>query len=270
MKTWRRCKLKYYWKYIQNYDEGSSIGQVKGSIGHNALGEWYRSYDREKALQVASDTLQKYEQDAGTEYQEEWELLELVLSRYFDWSEQNDVFEKTVGIEQRFDMKIDGIPITGYIDGIVTVNGVNWLLEHKFLKQARTKGLPLDPQVSIYLLAARTAGYNPRGVLYNVIRMAKGGVAEREPVIRIPLYRNAEGMNQIAAELGIQLREMRDFHENGGAIYRNCIDDCSWDCRFFSVCLSINDNGDADSVLATFSKKNEFGRSEEPDEYEGE
>lgn len=257
--TYRRCKYKYKLLYVDNYQPPPGKGQRRGLVGHAALAEFYRTYDPAKALQVAKDELFNLEQQYQEDYESDWEILSVVLPRYFNWANDNDKFDKTLAVETKFELNVVGHPLIGYIDGIVQRQGANWLLEHKFMQQASTQHVDLDPQVSIYMLAAYKLGYNPRGTMYNIIRMAEGGIAEREPVLRSYVYRNIEGIDLIEYELGRQLEDMQKFHEGGVPIYRNPTKDCHWDCPFYNVCLSINDCGSGEAVLATIPINQEFG-----------
>lgn len=258
MASWRRCLYRYKLEYVDEYTPEPSVNLMRGSIGHVALASWYSSKTKraDKALKAASDKLFEYERMLNTELPDVWDLMSTVLTRYFQWSLENDNFEEILAVEKRFEFDFHGHNLKGFIDGIVTVDGVNWLLEHKFYSQARLKHLALDPQVSMYLYAAREMGYNPRGVLYNVIRVAEGGIAEREPVIRIPTYRNQEGLRVIERELYAQITAMEQWHSTKNPpLYRNPTRDCSWDCGFYTVCLSINDDGTSKAVLEKIPKK---------------
>jgi len=84
--------------------------------------------------------------------------------------------------------------------------------------------------------------------------MAEGGIAATEPVVRRPVYRNSEGLHIIESELSNQMQELNKYRKEGNLkIYRNPTKDCHWDCAFYNVCLSLNDSGEAASVLKTFS-----------------
>jgi hypothetical protein len=112
-------------------------------------------------------------------------------------------------------------------------------------------------QIGIYMLAAHKLGFNPYGTIYNVIRMGDKGKAVEEPVLRTIAYRNKEGLDVIEKELGNQMMELKRFNEEGSSflkIYRNPTKDCTWDCSFYSACLSINDMGSAETVLNTIPK----------------
>jgi len=257
MSTWRRCKQRYFWKYVKNYVPVAGVGLIKGSACHKAMDEWYRTADDKEAMRIAMDHLTDAEMTLDSSLDKEWDLLQVVLPRYFDWARDNDSFtvEKT---EFKFEIDIAGIPVIGYIDGIVKIKDMTWILEHKFLKQVSTGHLDVDAQISLYMLASHKIGLNPYGVLYNIVRMTKGGKAANEPVERIRLFRNIEGLEYIENEITKQLGEMRDFHENvpnvGYMIYRTPVRECAWDCSFFPVCQSINDCGDADIILESFER----------------
>ncbi|KKN66964.1 hypothetical protein LCGC14_0466440 [marine sediment metagenome] len=254
MSCWRRCKYKYFLKYIENYVLPSSMGQIRGSIGHSALAVWYKTGDKDEALHAANDKLFEYEMELNRGLDDVWELMKFILNRYFEWSIENDKFE-LIEAELKFEFKIDKHVFLGYIDGVVEIDGIIWLLEHKFLKQVSMKHVSIDPQISMYMLAMRKLEFNPRGTFFNVIRMTKGGIAKTEPVVRVKAFRNQEGLVAIERELVNQANEMTKFHRDGGEMYRNSTRDCTWDCNFYPVCLSINDSGEAKSVLKTFEKR---------------
>ena len=254
LSCWRRCRYRYWLSYIKNYTSKGSLGQLRGTVGHSGLAEWYKNGgDDEKALQVASDNLQTIEIANGLDMSKDWEELSMVLTRYFAWARRNDNFE-VLAIEQEYEIELAGVKLMGFIDGIVKQGGSVYILEHKFVKQARVNHVTLDMQISIYMLAAHKLGYNPYGTIYNVIRMGDKGIAEKQPVLRTVAYRNAEGLGVIEKELENQMLELRRFNEEGSKylkLYRNPTRDCSWDCSFYAVCLSLNDSGEAESVLRT-------------------
>jgi hypothetical protein len=258
--------MKYKWAYIENYAPLPGQALIKGSVGHAALGAWYPATvaSPEKAadisLAVASKKLAEYEEEASYEMPEIWDDMAVILERYYEWALENDDF-KAYQIEYKFDLEIGDFILTGFIDGLVQRNdGTHWILEHKFTKQVRVKHLETDPQISIYMLAARVLGFDVRGAFYNVIRTTIGGKAETEPVVRLPVFRNNEGLEQITCELILQMEEMRKFHEqNGEGAYRNPTMDCSWDCGFNNVCLAVNDDGDPIPALRVIPLK-DYGK----------
>lgn len=262
--TWRRCRYKYYLSYIMDYSPPSSIGQFRGTIGHACLGEWYASNkDDEKAIKKASEIATQIEIDNNIDLANEWDDLLLVLYRYFNWARSKDDFE-TLAIEKEYEIELGGYKLTGFIDGIVKTKDDVWIMEHKFVKQASIRHVNLDMQVSIYMLAATKLGYNPIGCMYNNIRMTKGGIAAIEPVQRTLAYRNYEGLKVIEYELINQMEELSEYNEKRNLkIYRNPTKDCSWDCPYYSVCLSLNSSGEADSVLSLIPRIEHVGKREQ-------
>ncbi len=264
LSSFRRCKMRYKWGYIDNYAAPSSPAQIKGGVGHVGLGAWYPAISNTKtfnaagdiALKAASDKLAEYEREMNEEMTDIWDDIAVILERYFKWAIDADDFQ-VQEIEYKFELEIDDFILIGYLDGIVQrIDGTLWILEHKFTKQARVKHLELDAQLSLYMLAARASGFDIRGALYNVIRTTLGGIAATEPVVRLPVYRNNEGLQQIAREIVFQMKEMRTFHEqNGEGAYRNQTMDCSWDCSFFNPCLAMNDDGNPIPALQLIPKK---------------
>lgn len=259
MSAWRRCRLQFYLKYVGNYLSPSSKAQRRGGCFHAGVAEWYTSGKEEASIDAAFQKLQEHQTENDRDYSDEWELIEYVLRRYIAWSWDNDDFSIVTvngkpAIELRVDVNLGGFPVMGIIDGIVEYKGKNWILEHKLVDQVRTQTVDLDWQVSLYMLMAHKLGFNPAGVFYNVVRATKGGIAEKQPVVRMPTYRNVEGLAVIEQEVISQAEEIHKFLAEGGKVYRNATRDCSWDCGFFTACLSINDNGDPEPVLRTLPR----------------
>jgi len=255
MASFRRCRARFKWSYIDNYSPASGKGLSRGSIGHKALAQWYTQGCTEQAdieaMKLVSSEFGALEASTGESVDEEFDLMAIIMPRYFDWARANDNFTEIIEVEKKFDLLLDGHKFTGYIDGIVKIKNSIWLLEHKFNKQVSTNHIDLDPQMSLYMLAAYKMGIEAKGVLFNVIRVAKGGIAEREPVARRQVFRNTEGLAVIEREAIIQMEEMDEFLDGSNRrVYRNPTGNCPWDCGFFNTCLSINDDGDAASALA--------------------
>lgn len=249
--TFRRCKVRFKWQYMDNYSAPPGLGQMKGSMGHAALSKWYTTFDENLAMQEASNVLSGFQSQFNMDLQEDWEFMDLVLHRYFQWSDENDNVDEILAVEKKFDIPLGDHTLTGYIDAVMKDKSGIWLMEHKFNQRMDLKGLDLDPQMSIYLLAARKIGYDAVGIIYNGIRMVKGGIAEEQPVVRTKIFFNQEGLDVIEYELIQQMDEIRDFLNDKGRLYRNPTHDCYWDCGFYRACLMLNDTGNARPVLNT-------------------
>jgi hypothetical protein len=241
------------------------MGQARGTAGHHALGVWYKERSKIKTLAQLDKASKKVLDAAWDKFQEEYpeadtaskqfESLEEALTRYVDWSFNlhNDDIE-IITAEYKFEAKIGRHLLGGYIDGVVRYKKEVWLLENKFLKRVQTSNLAMDPQVSTYMLGAYLCGYSPIGVIYNIIRM-ETKIALKEPVVRSLQYRSIGGLTAKQVEIEAQADEIEDFLEKGGAIYRNETMDCSWDCPFYEVCLSITDSGSDEGMLAKFERR---------------
>lgn len=268
LSTYRRCKTRYKWGYLDNYEPLPSLPLIKGGCGHAGLGAWYKALAdavtdptilneaKDLAFKATSDKLREYEEKVGYDLDNVWEEMAVILDRYFDWALANDDFVAHE-IEYKFELEIDEFMVIGYLDGIVErSDGTLWILEHKFTKQVRAKHLEIDPQISLYMLAARASGFDVRGAFYNVVRTTIKGKAATEPVVRLPVFRNNEGLEQIVAETVWQMREMREFHEQRGKYtFRTPTMDCSWDCGFHNACLAMNDVGDPIPALGLIPLK---------------
>lgn len=244
------------------------MGQLRGTIGHAAVAEFYRLYDQplkvrgKAAIKVVHDTIDNIKIDTGIDLAYEFEFIAKIIIRYCLWADKHDDFVPVsltgegLALEQKFEMKFGPTIINGIWDGIVKdSNDRYWILEHKFLERVSTKHLELDAQVNMYMLVAAASGYEPEGVIYNMVRMKEEGIAEKEPVARIRVYRNFEGLQAISTETMAQIEEMLAFHTLGGKIYRNATRDCSWDCGYFNACAAINDSGSPESVLKSMPIK---------------
>lgn len=257
LKMWRRCRYKYWLRYLEGYKpEGSSPGLMRGSAGHAALAYWYSSgsEDDEGAIDKAWEVFSSPGELVGNA-EEEFELLEEALGRYFEWARDKDRWE-VLDIEREFKISVDErLALLGYIDMFVMDKKQMWIVENKFLKRVQTRHLDMDPQVSTYMLGAMALGFKPVGVIYNIIRIGSGPTAKKEPVVRLLQYRNPEGLRGKLREIIMQSEEVQEFWDDGGRIYRNETKDCSWDCSFFEVCLSITDSGNGEDVLKTMQRR---------------
>jgi len=226
----------------------------RGTAGHRALAEWYRSHNQENAIRSAWE----FWSGMGYVYEdEEWGLLEAALLRYFVWSLESDEFSF---LKEEYEFKIDlairtipsyedvpaeGYPVVfnGFVDGIVEEKGRTWLLENKFYKRMDNSDKTMDIQSSLYMLATQILGMDVAGVIYNMIRIGDTKIAIKEPVVRRRVHRNPQGLDAILHELVIQAEAMVKFEREGGRAYRNPTKDCSWDCPFYAPCLSMMDDG---------------------------
>ena len=248
---WRSCRRKYYWSYVRGLrSPATSPAMELGRVGHLVLQSYYLNMNEEKAMEVLEDP--KNEIDEAT-YEHAYEL----LPRYFDACRSLDNF-KVMATEKWFDLPLGGERghrLIGIVDGLLQRNdGSMWLLEHKFSGRISTKHLDIDPQTSIYVLAAKSLEWDVKGVLFNIIRTGTGPTAKREPIVRAYAYRPPSSTNLMSEELLQQAREMQRFEDiedpasQQRVAYRNPGQSCNW-CPFYRVCLEYQDGGDVETML---------------------
>lgn len=259
--TFRRCKQQYYWKYLKKYFPKPSIGQSRGSAGHAALAVWHKDYNVKTALDAAWT---KWYGD-GFDDSDEWQLLQKALNNYFAWSYKNDSFILEES-EFKFTLQFETEPVitlVGYVDGILSDANRFWLLENKFQKRASVRNLDMDAQVTLYLMAMSNLRNDIDGVLYNAVRIGDTKIAVKEPCLRSKIYRSKNGFNTVAGEIVAQALEMVRFEQEEQAPYRNPTRDCSWDCPFYSVCLSMLDDGiESEELLRASCNNNDEEQGE--------
>lgn len=255
MSCYRRCRYRFFLQYVEKLKSPPSLGMLRGSAGHKALAYWYTNQkDDEGALEIAYDV---YTKELGAEIpQEEWETTETVLRRYFGFAADDDW--KFLAEEQFFDFSVEfeefrkqSIHFIGYIDGVIdTGNGI-YLLENKFLKRVPSKVSMMDAQVSMYLLAAKMLELDVTGVLYNMVRTTTGKTAEKEPFVRKTIFqRDAGGLRYKYQEAVAQAMEIQEWLKNPAqALYRNETENCSWDCSYYQICMSLTDSGSDEGLI---------------------
>ncbi len=274
LSTFLRCRMKFYWKYVEKIPTPQAVGMIRGIAGHEALATWYKDSSRYNE-ETAADSLAKISAQAvlAEAFSDdplflatELKHIEGVLDRYFQFARENDDFT-TQDTEVHFKIKIPhadtglgDVAFQGYIDGLVKdTNNRLWLLEHKFYKSIDKSYLDLDQQVSIYMVAVEQLGLEPAGVIYNLIRTGENKKALEEPVVRIPVYRKY--LKTLKNELVATTLDMAKFLHEGGFLYRNATKDCHWDCPFYNACVVMNDDGDPNTVLYNQDKLATEGES---------
>lgn len=259
--TWRRCRQRFKWQYVDHWrPRGVSQPLMHGRVGHAALAEWYQNMgDQDAAMQAA------YEEASVHQDIVDWNLFETVMRRYFQYSLVEDTDMRVVSVERPFYIGVfDDHVLRGRIDVILQrLDGTVWVVDHKFAKKASTHHLPLDPQMTYYVLGARVGPLANRlqqleawpvsGFLMNIIRMQMGGIAANQPVLREYGFRPEGTEDLVLAEVAIQMREILEFMRFGErrsqATYRSMDKACRWDCGFYNACTAWLHDGECTSIL---------------------
>ncbi len=173
MYTYRQCPRKHQYRYRMMRRTRVKAAPLEfGGIMHDALEMWFNGYD----IQDVVSFIQASDLD---EWKEKPKLLAMVVGHCAFWSKSIVSIE----IETEFAVPIKSrsgndchAVIRGKLDGIVMYNGKCYVLEHKSTSSDISPGseywqqLLTDSQASTYILGARSLGYDPVGVLYNVLR----------------------------------------------------------------------------------------------------
>lgn len=179
LRSFRRCPREWAYAYGQQLRAARVDPALTfGSVVHRALEAWWASGgDLSSALAHLADLHDPYSRAQA----------DAMLTAYsVYWRGALDDLE-VIGLEVPFEAPLVN-PLTGehsrtwrlagQLDGLVRerATGRVWILEHKTTSDDITPGAPywqrlrLDAQVAIYHHGARALGYEPSGVLYDVLR----------------------------------------------------------------------------------------------------
>lgn len=188
LRLYRTCPRAYLHRYEQGLvpRAGKSDALAFGTLIHAALEAYWRGgHDATSALLVID------EQAEG-----EWraQARAMVLAYASRWADDHlealavEVEFRAPMIDVRTGKRLRGISRAGKIDAIARdARGDVWIVEHKTTTQDIGRGSPyferltLDLQVSHYMLGARALGYDPVGVVYDVLRKPKSKRALATP-----------------------------------------------------------------------------------------
>ena len=185
MQSFKLCRKKHYWAYELGFRKTVDAKALRmGSAGHEGLDVYKKTGSLEQAIHAVEAMYAICpDQIDELDWAYEKETVEVLVAGWvWRWSE----FPLTIiESEQAFSIPLlnpsSGEPsrlfeLAGKIDGIIEVEGQNYILEHKFIGDDISddsdywRRLQIDTQITIYTYAARILGYNPVGVLYDVIR----------------------------------------------------------------------------------------------------
>jgi len=183
MKTWKRCRQKWHYRYVEGLRPIERIPKIDlGEYGHALLQAYYKGEDLEQASQEYWQHKTKdmfFEQ--VEEFKETREMAEKLVQRYIDRYEQEDNFA-IYGVEEKVDANIPTPKGTrshkrfnAVLDLIVEDDmGRIWLVDHKFTGrdlESYEEMLVLDEQANGYLWALCSLLGGPvNGIMFNLIR----------------------------------------------------------------------------------------------------
>jgi hypothetical protein len=261
---WRRCRRRFLWRYVDCWRPNKeAVGLQRGSLGHLAMAHYLVHHNMPAAIQHM-----RQEADPATS-EDLLEQMAEVLLRYAAWAPTtvlDQSIERVLYTEMREELDVgNGHTLVFIIDGVFQrKDGTVWLWENKFNKRASVGHVANDAQIGWYTMAFRRKHGPCSGVAYNVVRMADGPTARKEPALRQMCYRSPDGDGLTWVELQQQLQEINTFLNRLKApqqerlAYRNPTKDCSWDCDYQAACIALQEDGSPDLVF-----KSQFHRADE-------
>lgn len=164
LRSWHRCPRRYKHEHIDGIDTGSSDRADFGTAFHRLCENRLREAMGLPALPdiFLADAFEQARLDAlWAGYEARWD----------------DSAWRVLGAEVMFSYGLDSVTISSHkgMDGLIQdADGRTLIVEHKTTGSDTSAGsayyerLALDGQISIYMDAAVSLGYEPAGVLYDV------------------------------------------------------------------------------------------------------
>lgn len=211
--SFQSCARKHHYRYVLGIDGGTSDVARFGTVGHSALEFWLRYHHRADLAAGNRDVIALEQCDALPDVYERARLRAVILGYTVRWG---GVQWRVLAVELEFSYQLGDITIAGKMDAIVEVlsgsdAGV-YVVEHKFTKMDSAPGstywerLTIDAQVSIYVDGAKCAGYDVRGVIYDVIAKPGHEPARATPVelrkYTQPVDRKGKGCKACGGRVG--------------------------------------------------------------------
>jgi len=183
MKAFRRCNRYHHYRYRLGYRPVSDADALYfGRLFHLGLETWWKS---DAKLEPALASVQEAVESVGCMVNAvDLEKVRCLLIGYhFRW-ENEDI--GAVAVEHEFETALIN-PLTGAASRTFTLGGKVdciaedlrkdcWVVEHKTTSSDITQGseywqrLRLDTQVSTYITALKSVGYDVRGCIYDVVK----------------------------------------------------------------------------------------------------
>jgi hypothetical protein len=228
--TFKRCRLKYHWQYVDKQPQREGIALRRGRAAHIAMASFYGGKSIQSAVRDAWFEYDPVTDEMGRKMNE----LDHILTRYFKWAIVNDGW-KVLEIEKTVEAKYGSHKLMGIWDLLVTKNGKNFIVDHKFQKSHSFANLEVDPQVTHYLALARLLGVEVHGLIYNIVNLELGET--KTIVLRELAGRQDYLIDRYLESLIPQIKEIKKLEKNKLPIYQNWTKDCCWECNFYRRCI---------------------------------
>lgn len=187
LKLFRRCKRKFFWKYIFGLRPKTPAWALTlGSAFHESLGHWYGSR-RSDMEPIATKYLKKYLDPIISSpdivSQEDYDKIIATYhtfvgmligyARVYHQDRQLWHIDRS-NVELQFHVDMGEFDFRGKIDLVAHCDEFGWfIVEHKTaskLGSGYIERLPLDTQNRGYLFGAMHLGFHPNTIMYDVVR----------------------------------------------------------------------------------------------------
>jgi len=267
------CRKKYEYDYIVGLRPKIPSRKLHlGTLVHEALAYYYNpanmlSLSAENALALYKDRTHQeliklqLPQDMLAEFEKDKELGYNMLKYYFEeFAPENDDFE-VLSVEQEIQARVktptghaSHVLFGGRVDGTVSRQKQNLIMEHKTAASVDTNGLILDEQMSAYMWGSREMGMQIDGVIYNILRKVNPYSARSKApyVHREIIYRNETELKNQGKQLYQEAQDIRSCKN----FYRTPSRDCNWKCDYRNLCIASLDGSDVDYLIeANYTKE---------------
>lgn len=178
IKSWRRCRKQYSYKYIENLEprrKGRPL--VFGSICHEMIEAHANGSDSQLVIKKYTDAAKQLFTAEVDEYMAIVNDANLLMAHYFIYYNKDGLkflSIKDKSAEHKFEIPlVKGITLNGKIDAVCqTKDKRKWLTEHKTHKEIPSEDIRFrDLQTVIYANALPSLGIkNVDGVMWDYIR----------------------------------------------------------------------------------------------------
>lgn len=270
--TFASCPRR--WQLSQRWDpKHKAVALTEGDLYHKVLAKFYSGATLDQGMAFVdayANQLNAVDPDRYDRVQFKIALLRESLAIYFNRILSMDLqrFE-VISVEEAFEVKLaPGLVLRGFVDGVLRdkVNGVRYILEHKYKQDHESELMPLDLQVSTYTLGLLPK-YGLLPTMYNVARKplykpkknesavefgTRNGQVMNEEIkdfqwtpmdyesrfyVRQVYSRGAGDLDVARAQLLALSKAMDAVRKHPERVYRNVGDHCLYMCPFREVCL---------------------------------
>lgn len=286
LKTWKRCRRKWYLAYFRELGVPENRLNPTGALQlgtrvHNALEAYYGAgrnpvteFDQQY-IPVYAPYTKETDPDIWDDIRKEHELGRIMIEGYIEWLAETgaDTGIEVVAAEAVVVVPfpaIEGVTIRAKLDGRIErkVDGRRLFIDHKttasITEPQRT--LHMDEQMKYYHLIelldslARTGAEPPKptgGALYNMLKKVKRTVRATPPFYaRLEVSHNMDELRtmyrRVQAEITDILsvkQKLNDGWEHHDVAYPNPMPQCTWDCSFFALCGIMDDGSRWEEML---------------------